>query len=815
MGKNSEEIFVSLSDIEKDLKLYIVEEYPNSLFEIDKIEAENNGESAIQILEGKSYSYYFNNKSFQLKKVPRVVTPSPRKDESQGRITPNIYVGSLALEICKTDDLTASIKTIYIEVLPTKLDTMSDEQELDIDYRENYKQMLEDIATNCTELLMQINSPVNQNFQPDFEKDYKTIYQRFVFVKSLISSADFSDAVNKIIYSPSTSWKDNYETIDIRRTRRFTNCIAKQLITSSNRIKYQLNESIDSVPSKIVNTIKIESVDTPENRFIKFALESFMKFCNDCESRFRANNYIKAQLEVGSLITTIENYLEVPFFKEISRPNTLKLNSPILQRKSGYREVLNAWLLYDLAAKLVWQGGDKVYKAGKRDIAILYEYWLFFQLFQLFSDNKKFSFSAVTYDKINISNLIEETADGLGLKLKSGKETSLVGYYNSRNRKLQFKFSYNRTFEGNTKYQNNFGTEPWSSKDGSWTKPLRPDYTFSFWPAEIEETKAEKEDVIVHIHFDAKYKVKHFIINTENNELEDDGDKIDTIEKEKREERHGIYKNADLLKMHAYKDAIRRTGGAYVLYPGKGEIEKTDSKFRGFHEIIPGLGAFAVRPIKKEEGVKTNTGIENVSKFIDEIIEHFLYRASHSERKANYENTIYKNFYTDDNILKEQPLPEYIDDNKEHRLIPDETFVLVAYYKKENWDWIINKKLFNIRAGNTRGSLKLGPHETGAKYLLLHSSGETQNGKLFKVREIGPRIFSRKTLERINYPKDVKRHGQYYLVYKVEEVKDEEFLNLNWDITKLEGYKKGRGSALPFSATMTELMKTKKEQQLT
>ena len=102
MGTNSQEIFISLSDIEKDLKLYIVEEYPNSLFEIDETEAENNGESVIQILEGKSYSYYFNNKSFQLKKVPRVATPSPRKDESQGRITPNIYVGSLTLEICNT-----------------------------------------------------------------------------------------------------------------------------------------------------------------------------------------------------------------------------------------------------------------------------------------------------------------------------------------------------------------------------------------------------------------------------------------------------------------------------------------------------------------------------------------------------------------------------------------------------------------------------------------------------------------------------------------------------------------------------------------
>jgi predicted component of viral defense system (DUF524 family) len=72
--------------------------------------------------------------------------------------------------------------------------------------------------------------------------------------------------------------------------------------------------------------------------------------------------------------------LNHPFFNEIQRPVTLKLNSPALQRKSGYREILNAWLQYDLASKLIWKGGDDVYKAGKRDIAILYEYWLFFEL---------------------------------------------------------------------------------------------------------------------------------------------------------------------------------------------------------------------------------------------------------------------------------------------------------------------------------------------------------------------------------------------------------------------------------------------------
>lgn len=50
---------------------------------------------------------------------------------------------------------------------------------------------------------------------------------------------------------------------------------------------------------------------------------------------------------------------------------------------------------------------------------------------------------------------------------------------------------------------------------------------------------------------------------------------------------------------------------------------------------------------------------------------------------------------------------------------------------------------------------------------------------------------------------------EYYLVYKVEEITDFELQNQKWDITKLDKHKQGRGSALPFSVTLTELMNVK------
>jgi len=152
-------------------------------------------------------------------------------------------------------------------------------------------------------------------------------------------------------------------------------------------------------------------------------------------------------------------------------------------------------------------------------------------------------------------------------------------------------------------------------------------------------------------------------------------------------------------------------------------------------------------------------------------------------------------------------LPEAFGPNR--GLIPDETFVLVAYYKKRNWDWIINRGLYNARAGNNKGSLKLGPREAGAKYLLLHTEGEPTTDKLLKITETGPRVFSKKILVDNGYPTNPSQ--PFYLVYRVELVQDDEFLNQSWDITKLEGYKKGAESVLPFAITLTELMKSKKE----
>ena len=743
---------INLDHIEEGLQLTIDAKVDDTLFIMS--DAIENGEATYQLVEGFSYDYEFNDKNISFKK-DQIVQPHSRK-KNLGIISPNIYVGTLSLQVLKSD---TPVGIVLLEVRSIKSG-----------YRDDYRDMLDLITEKCTDLLMQANSPVSHNFETDFEKDNETLYQKFVFIKSIISTDEFAESVHRIVSAPVTKWKETTEQNDIRKIKRFKNSNIKELISGGNRSQlpkghYLEQYGLKSLPNKIATIRKVDTVDTPENRFVKFALESFLKFCSDINKKAKKESRLFIESEL--IEKELESYLHHSIFKEISRPETLRLNSPVLQRKEGYREVLRVWLMFDLAAKLVWKGGDDVYSAGKKNIATLYEYWLFFKLLDLFK-------SIFEIEPKDIFDLIKESDDGLNLQLKQGEHTALKGIYNTGTRKLNIRFNYNRSFSGKNDYPNS----------GSWTTTMRPDYTLSFWPEGITDEEAEVQELIVHIHFDAKYKIANLtdMLTSENQ---------NDLDEEKIENRKGIYKNADLLKMHAYKDAIRRTGGAYVLYPGNTSINK-----KGFHEIIPGLGAFPVRPSKTDDGITELKG------FILEVINHFVNRASQREKIAYRTFDVYKNKPEKGDEVNEI-LPEPYGENR--NLIPDDTFVLVGFYKKENLDWIISTGLYNARADSNRGSLRLGPGESGAKYLLLHSQGETKTGRLLKIIETGPRVFSKQTLIEKRYPNEPSQN--YYLVYKVQEISDKELINLEWDITKLEKYKNGRNSALPFSVTLSELMK--------
>lgn len=109
-------------------------------------------------------------------------------------------------------------------------------------------------------------------------------------------------------------------------------------------------------------------------------------------------------------------------------------------------------------------------------------------------------------------------------------------------------------------------------------------------------------------------------------------------------------------------------------------------------------------------------------------------------------------------------------------------YVLLGYYKDaEHLRWILDKKIYNVRAGRDRGSLDLSSSVCGARYMLLYGKE-----RFFKVR-LKPnsvRVWSKEELAKSGYKSP--RHD-FYLVFFIEEViSDGDFAEMDFDKTKLK-----------------------------
>lgn len=360
---------------------------------------------------------------------------------------------------------------------------------------------------------------------------------------------------------------------------------------------------------------------------------------------------------------------------------------------------------------------------------------------------------------------------------------------------LQVQLSYNRSFVGGGP----------RTGAGSWTTTMRPDCTLSLWPAEFSAADAEAQELMVHVHFDAKYRVEtlHAMLGSETATSAAAARSPEAVhaapDDETQAQSEGAYKHADLLKMHAYRDAIRRTHGAYVLYPGTADLA-----LRGFHEVLPGLGAFALR---------AGAGSAALKAFLIEVVAHVCNRASASEQQSF---ATWRNYRNAPGVEEPTPLytvmPERSSTGKDRHTPPRQSFVLAGWCKDDaHWAWIQAHGLYNFRMDSARGSLTLSPEVTGASYLLLHGPDGAARPGLLRIKQpsVGPRVFSRQALMELAYPGQPTR--PHYLVFDVEPC--DEFANVAWDYAALADKPGGAATGQPFAISLHTLMLVARQRQ--
>lgn len=764
--------------VSDDLRLLISPHSKDALC-FDVVDAVDYGESRWQLQEGREYEYELVNAldesaaKFHLQEKSGIVIP--RRHKNEGSLKTGIYVGTLSL-IVENEEYKQIGEPIRIEI-----------QSVKTSYRSDYRKMLNDITGYYTDLVMLQGSPVTQKFEVDNDASSQTLYQKFAFVKSIVDSETFEDAVHKIVQSPVRKWTETTVVKHVENVRRLNRSGLRQIANRTDRIACDGLVGLNTLPRKLEVPYKCDTVNTIENQFVKYVLCQFYGFCSEIMGKKNASDQLKN--EAGAVSNILLKYIAAPFFKEIDMPQHINLNSPVLQRKEGYREILQGWLIFDLAAKLNWDGGDNVYEAGKKNVAALYEYWLFFKLLEIVGE----LFHIKPEDK---SNLVTHDADNLNLDIKQGRMKMICGTSDLGGRKLNVGFYYNRTF----------GHRENMHVAGSWTMPMRPDYTLSMWPGNISEEEAEKEEVIVHIHFDAKYRVNQISLKDEDTSIAEIDDENSSLNKEFEREKDleesgdyqiGMYKRADILKMHAYKDAIRRTSGAYILYPGTEHNRK-----KGFHEVIPGLGAFCISPGDER------SQIADLKRFLIEVKDHMLDRASQREKMALQSYSIYRNVPQSTGKVCE-PLPESVGEYRAFQ--PDDTYVLLGYYKsQEHLDWILKNMVYNARAGKRRGSLNINEQIVRAKYLLLHNA--KLGCRLLKIVADGPKVYESQDLANMQYPfsGNAPVQDRSYLMFSLMSEIENEFSRYEWTNADILSLCKGKSKFEPRTVTLSELIRVKK-----
>jgi predicted component of viral defense system (DUF524 family) len=533
---------------------------------------ESGGEPVLRLLETQGYEWALAGGGTETLEVTSTLEDKRKQRwtirkrpgmPAEGQFTVINHLGFARLAIRDKDG--DEVRVIPLELVSRKLD-----------YDTEYRRMTEDIAHFCEQLLLTWDAPTGLRFSADTGRPAALLLERFLFLRNFLTDEKLGRLLEVIERNPHSHLVANREwkPAGMARSTDF-------LSNPGGMLRSWQMRGGRAVPCEVLDVRKDETHDTAPNRFLKFALSQFRLLCAEILELKGSATPLGG--EAQGLMGDLDAILARRFFRDIGRLNRLPLDNPTLQKGEGYREVLRAWILTEAAATLNWAGQEESYEGSTRDVATLYEYWIFIKLHAILAD----------FDGMEINpsraastarDFISKSNGEILIQLKSGQASrSSFRLRLSEEEFLCIDLHYERTFSSG-----GAATSSWS-----YSRNFRPDYTLSMYPSRFKtEEEAEAAGKIAHLHFDAKYrvsKVGQLFGDDRAPEDEDTG-----MDDEKRVEKtESSYQRGDLLKMHTYNDALRQTIGSYVLYPGDDSQTET---MRKFHEIAPGVGALIMKP---------------------------------------------------------------------------------------------------------------------------------------------------------------------------------------------------------------------------
>lgn len=454
---------------------------------------------------------------------------------SAGILNFGSYVGKSFLDV-KVNNILS--QRIPIEVRSKK-----------IDYLNHYSAMIADLSQYAAGIIFDSKSPLYHDFELGDETN-STYYEDFMLLEYLFREENLP-SVCEYLFKNLYSRLDNYsEEVPASYSSNLNLDSLIDVVTNPDNLykyngEFKLSKNLKGhIPLNVQDIKHQDTIDVPENRFFK----SFLFLIQDLIEKLLKSSkegYIQDKLLLFK--NEIEYYTSNNIFRDISKMDYVPFNSQVLQKKEGYKELFKYFLMLEFSFRISWdQLGDN-FKGHEKKVFELYECWCYFKILEVLI--------SISGNDVYYEDIFGVSGDKWDIYLKKGKRSCLNFDFEIDGKPIKLEYYYNLRFSKKHPFI-------------SYSLNFKPDYTFL--------VNVDGEGYF--IHFDAKYKSKE-----EVNENYDDVDDFNTKIKE--------FKDEDIYKMHTYKDAILRTDGAYILYPGgKCEI------FKEKNLELPSVGALSLTP---------------------------------------------------------------------------------------------------------------------------------------------------------------------------------------------------------------------------
>lgn len=431
-----------------------------------------------------------------------------------------------------------------------------------IEYLQDYPKMLEDIADFSSSLLLDSGSPLYRNYSGMY-KTRKTRYEDFLLLDYIFGKCNFESMYEYVRNSRYSELKSDTEEIVNGSVSSFNISTIIETMTPDNLIRADSGIFDGKYnPVTVKGTVFSETYDNPENRIVKDLLLTLQTMVYELENSSikKKSEYISSRLDYMKGV--IDRCAGDLWLSDVGMVSYIPYESTILQGRFGYSDLFQMYQMLNVGIAFSQDDVPDLFEGHNKKIYYIYEYWCFTKLYRCL------------YELSENKPIIEPTLKGKDktITIRNGKPIVFLIEPNGFEFKVQL--YYNREFDQE------------SDKFKSYSVKLRPDFTLII----------DYEGRSYIINFDSKYKLKL----KKPNDMELDDSKIDS----------GCWEY-DIYKMHTYRDALIKSLGSYVLYPGKNDDSdiwekyikpiKPDESDANQKRILPSVGAISLTPGSQNE----------------------------------------------------------------------------------------------------------------------------------------------------------------------------------------------------------------------